>query len=74
MSVILRHPKFPVLVVYKDPQKNWDEIVKDRLVEEIQSKGFESFTVIDWEKAASFLGVAIPQEEATEATEGAEEL
>lgn len=72
MSVILRHPKFPVLVVYKDPQKNWDEIVKDRLVEEIQSNGFESFTVIDWEKAASFLGVAIPQTE--EATEREEEL
>ena len=65
MSVILRHPKFPLLLVYKDPHKNWDEIVKNCLIEQIQSDGFESFTVIDWEKAASFLGVAIPQEETT---------
>ena len=67
MSVILRHPKFPVLVVYKDPQKSWEEIVKGRLVEEIQSTGFDSFTVIDWEKAAQYLGLQpIPETEKKE--------
>ena len=57
MSVILRHKMFPFMIVYKDPKKNWDEIAKDRIIEEIKRDGFDNFTVIDWEKAELFLGL-----------------
>ena len=61
MSVILRHMKFPFMIIYKDPQKNWDNIVKDHLIEEIKNDGFDNFTVLDWKKATSFLGISTPK-------------
>ena len=61
MSVILRHMKFPFIVIYKDPQKNWDDIVKDHLIEEIKNDGFDKFIILDWEKATSFLGIKTPK-------------
>ena len=61
MSVILRHMKFPFIVIYKDPQKNWDNIAKDPLIEEIKNDGFDNFTVLDWEKATLFLRMNTPK-------------
>jgi hypothetical protein len=57
----LRHMKFPFIVIYKDPQKNWDEIVKDHLIEEIKNDGFDKFIILDWEKATSYLGIKDPK-------------
>jgi len=56
MSVVLRHKVFPLVIMFKDPEKNWDEIVKGRITEEIKENGFDNFTVIDWEEAKLFVG------------------
>ena len=61
MSVILRHVKFPFIIVYKDPQKNWDNIAKDCLIEEIKKDGFDNFAILDWKKATAYLGLEIPK-------------
>jgi len=53
--------KFPFMVIYKDPQKNWDNIAKDHLIEEIKNDGFDNFTVLEWKKAALFLGMNTPK-------------
>jgi hypothetical protein len=45
MSITLRHKKFPLVLVYKDPKENWDNIVKDKLLKEIREKGFDSFVL-----------------------------
>ena len=51
MSITLRHKKFPLVLVYKDPKESWDNIVKDRLLKEIKEKGFDSFVLEAQEKA-----------------------
>ena len=43
MSVILRHKKFPFIMVYSDPKKSWDSASKEMLLEEIKKDGFDSF-------------------------------
>ena len=43
--MILRHKKFPITIVYRDPKDNWDNIVKDKLLEEIREKGFDCFVI-----------------------------
>ena len=55
MSVFLRHMKFPLVVVFKDPKDNWDKIVKNCLLEEIKKDGFDNFSVIDEKAAKLFL-------------------
>jgi len=45
MSIILRHKKYPLIIVYKDPKDNWDNIVKDKLLKELKEKGFDSFVL-----------------------------
>jgi len=42
MSVILRHKKFPFIMVYSDPKESWDN-AKERLMEEIEKNGFDNF-------------------------------
>ena len=42
MSVILRHKQLPLIVVYSDPKESWDN-AKERLMEEIEKDGFDSF-------------------------------
>ena len=56
MSVVFRHKMFPLIIIYKDPEKSWDGIVKDRVIEEIMKDGFDQYTVINPEKAKVFLG------------------
>jgi len=55
MSVILRHMKFPLVIIFKDPKKNWDKIVKECLLEDIKENDFGSFTTIDEKTAKVFL-------------------
>ena len=43
MSVVLRHKKFPFIMVYSDPKKSWDSVSKEMLLEEIKKDGFDSF-------------------------------
>jgi hypothetical protein len=45
MSITLRHKKYPLIIVYRDPKENWDNIVKDKLLKEIEEKGFDSFVL-----------------------------
>lgn len=62
-SIILRHKMFPFMIAFNDPQKNWDEIAKDRIVEEIKRDGFDNFTVINHKDARLFLGSVFANEE-----------
>ena len=43
MSVVLRHKKFPFIMVYNDPKRSWDSVSKRVLLEEIKKNGFDSF-------------------------------
>ena len=43
MSVILRHKKFPFIMVYSDPKESWDSDIKKMLLEEIDDSEFDKF-------------------------------
>ena len=43
MSVILRHKKFPFIMVYSDPKDSWDSNVEKMLLEEIGDSKFDNF-------------------------------
>jgi hypothetical protein len=43
MSIILRHRKFPFIMVYSDPKKLWDGVAKSKLLEEIKKDEFDNF-------------------------------
>ena len=43
MSVILRHKKFPFIMVYSDPKKSWDSVSREMLLAEIKRDGFDNF-------------------------------
>ena len=45
MSITLRHKKYPLLIIFRDPKENWDSIVKDKLLKELAEKGFDSFVL-----------------------------
>ena len=45
MSITLRHKKYPLLIIFRDPKENWDNIVKDRLLKELAEEGFDSFVL-----------------------------
>ena len=45
MSITLRHKKFPLLIIFRDPKENWDNIVKDRLLKDLAEKGFDSYVL-----------------------------
>ena len=45
MSITLRHKKYPLLIIFRDPKESWDNIVKDRLLKELAEKGFDSFVL-----------------------------
>ena len=55
MSVVLRHMKFPFIILYRDPKDNWDKIVEEMILEEIRKDGFDKFTVIDEETVRNLL-------------------
>ncbi len=55
MSVTLRHKMFPLVIMYKDPEREWNEFVKERILEELRNDGFDKFTVIDEEAGKTFL-------------------
>ena len=48
--MILRHKRFPVLILYKDPPESWEKIVKDRIIEEIKQTGFDDFVLMEEQK------------------------
>jgi len=43
MSVILRHKKFPFIMVYSDHKDSWDSNVERMLLEEIGDSKFDKF-------------------------------
>jgi len=55
MSVTLRHKMFPLVIMYKDPEREWNEFVKERILEELRNDGFDKFTIIDEEDGKTFL-------------------
>jgi len=55
VSVTLRHKMFPLVIMYKDPEGEWDKFVKERILKEIREDGFDKFTVIDEESGKTFL-------------------
>ena len=46
MTVKLRHEKFPLVIIYRDPKASWDEFVKGKVLEEIKEKGFDDFVTV----------------------------
>jgi len=55
MSVTLRHKMFPLVIMYKDPEREWNKFVKERILKELREDGFDKFTVIDEESGKTFL-------------------
>jgi len=47
MSVKLRHKRFPLVIVYQDPKESWDDLVEERVLEEIKESGFDNFVIIE---------------------------
>jgi hypothetical protein len=45
LDMIIRHKRFPVVIIYRDPKDNWDNIVKAKLLEEIRENGFDCFVI-----------------------------
>jgi hypothetical protein len=41
--------------MYKDPEREWNEFVKERILEELRNDGFDKFTIIDEEDGKTFL-------------------
>jgi len=64
MSVTLRHKMFPLVIMYKDPVGEWNEFVKERILEELRDDGFDKFTVIDEEAGKTFLEFKVPNKKA----------
>ena len=62
MSVVLRHMKFPFIILYLNPKDGWDEFVEEKILEEIRKDGFDKFTVIDEETVRNFLEFFKPVE------------
>ena len=47
MSVKLRHKRFPLVIVYQDPKESWDDLVEEKVLEEIKESGFDNFVIIE---------------------------
>lgn len=47
MSVSLRHKRFPFIMIYRDPKESWDDVVGEKILEEIKENGFDNFVVTD---------------------------
>ena len=47
MSVSLRHKRFPFIMIYRDPKESWDDVVGEKILEEIRENGFDNFVVTD---------------------------
>ena len=62
MSVVLRHMKFPFIILYLNPKDGWDEFAEEKILEEIRKDGFDKFTVIDEETVRNFLEFFKPVE------------
>ena len=62
MSVVLRHMKFPFIILYLNPKDGWDEFVEEKILEEIRKDGFDKLTVIDEETVRNFLEFFKPVE------------
>ena len=43
MTVILRHKRFPFIIIYNDPKESWDSCAKKILLEEIADSEFDKF-------------------------------
>ena len=77
MSVTLRHKMFPLIIMYKDPEGEWDKFVKERILKELREDGFDKYTVIDEEAGKTFLEFKVKEKteagEKEESKEGKEE-
>jgi hypothetical protein len=45
-SVILRHKKFPLVIIYRDPKDSWDEFVEEMVLEELKEDGFRDYVIV----------------------------
>lgn len=50
MSVVLRHKKFPLTIIYRDPKDGWEEFVEEMILNEIKESGFEHYVFVEEEK------------------------
>jgi hypothetical protein len=49
-SVILRHKKFPLVIIYRDPKDSWDEFVEEMVLEELKEDGFRDYVIVTEER------------------------
>jgi len=66
MSVTLRHKMFPLVIMYKDPEGEWNKFVKERILKELSEDGFDKYTVIDEEAGKTFLEFKVKERAAPE--------
>jgi len=46
MSVVLRHKRLPLIIIYRDPKDSWDEFVEEIVLEEIKESGFRDYVIV----------------------------
>ena len=46
MSVVLRHMKFPFIILYLNPKDGWDEFVEEMVLEELKENGFRDYVIV----------------------------
>ena len=46
MSVVLRHKKLPLVIIYRDPKDSWDEFAEEMVLEEIKENGFRDYVIV----------------------------
>ena len=66
MSVTLRHKMFPLVIMYKDPEGEWNKFVKEHILKELSEDGFDKYTVIDEAAGKTFLEFKVKEKAAPE--------
>ena len=42
----MRHKKFPLVIIYRDPKDSWDEFVEEMVLEELKEDGFRDYVIV----------------------------
>ena len=45
----LRHKKFPLVIMYREPMDGWEAYTKDTILEDIRENGFDNFVLLEEE-------------------------
>ena len=45
----LRHKRFPLIIVYRDPMDGWEDFTRETILEDIRENGFDNFVPLEEE-------------------------